>query len=243
MNRFYLFGFLILSVACNGITSTPPPTIQTSTEPAKVAATTTFTPFATPSTTSTPTPVPLYFTEEFNSDLGAWTFHQTGGELSPSTTLENDMLRVDISSPDTWFFGIHNSHTYSDVSVSTKFSGNPSGSMGLICRYSESGWYEFNIGSDGTYSVLVGHFLSDGIAQYIPIATGTSPYLQSGNLSYEINLTCQGNSLLLNVNGKLFRKIDVAHYGLTEGKVGITASSFEETPSTFFFEWVEINNE
>jgi len=240
-----LLGCLILITACQSGTkiftaeSTPTVTIQAPPEP--TTATMTFTPVPTASITSTPTAVPLYFTEEFNADLGAWTFFQTGGEISPSTTLENGMLRVDISSPHTWYSGIHNSNTYKDVSISTKFTGASSGSMGLICRYSESGWYEFNIGSDGTYSVLAGQWLSDGVGQYLPIATSTSEYLQPGNMSYEIGLTCQENTLLLIVNGKLFRKLDVAHYGLTEGKIGITASSFEETPMTATFDWVKVN--
>lgn len=245
MKKLFLVGFLILSVACQGTASTlkpgftSTPTVQAPPEPA--TATMIFTPAPTASITSTPTAVPLYFTEEFNTDLGAWTFFQTGGEISPSTTLENDMLRVDISSPHTWYSGIHNTNTYKDISISAKFTGAPSGSMGLICRYSESGWYEFNIGSDGTYSVLAGQWLSDGVGQYIPIATNTSEYLQRGNMSYEIGLTCQENTLLLVVNGKLFRKLDVAHYGLTEGKIGITASSFEETPMIATFDWVKVD--
>jgi hypothetical protein len=246
MKKLFLLGFLILSVACQGTASTLTPdsastlTVQAPPEPA--TATETLTPAPTASATLSPTHVPLYFTEEFNTDLSAWTFFQTGGEIGPSTTLENDMLRVDISSPHTWYSGIHNSNTYKDVSISAKFTGAPSGSMGLICRYSESGWYEFNIGSDGTYSVLAGQWLSEGVGQYIPIATNTSEYLQPGNMNYEIKLTCQENTLLLFVNEKLFRKLDVAHYGLTEGRIGITASSFEETPMTAIFDWVKAND-
>ncbi len=63
--------------------------------------------------------------------------------------------------------------------------------------------------------------LADGIAQYTPIATDSTEYLQAGNLNYEIGLTCQENTLLLYINGKLFRKLDVTRYGLTEGKIGI----------------------
>ena len=89
----------------------------------------------------------------------------------------------------------------------------------MICDYSESnGWYEFNLASDGTYNVLFGQWLAQGIAQYTPIATDTTEYLKPGNLNYEIGLTCQENILLLYINGKLFRKLDVTRYGLTEGR-------------------------
>jgi hypothetical protein len=185
--------------------------------------------------------VPLSFTEEFNTDMGAWASFQTGGAEAPTVNLENDLLRIDFSSPNTWYYAIHNAHEYSNVFVSAKFSGAPSGSIGVICDYSESnGWYEFNLASDGTYGVLFGQWLAQGIAQYTPIVTDTTEYLQAGNFNYEIGLTCGGNILLLHINGKLFRKLDVAHFGLTEGRVGITASSFEETPMTATIDWVKV---
>jgi hypothetical protein len=186
--------------------------------------------------------VPIFFTEEFNSDLSAWTPFQTGGAQAPTINLENDSLRIDFSSPETWYYTIHNAHEYSNVFVSAKFVGTPSGSIGVICFYSESnGWYEFSIASDGTYSVLFGQWLAQGIAQYTPIIATSTEYLQVGNLNYEIGLTCEENILLLHINGKLFRKLDVTRFGLTEGKIGITASSFAETPMTAIFDWVKVS--
>jgi hypothetical protein len=132
-------------------------------------------------------------------------------------------------------------HEYSNVFVSAQLSGSPSGSAGVFCDYNEAnGWYEFDLASDGTYSVLFGQWLAQGIAQYTPIATDTTGYLQSGNLNYEIGLACQENNLFLYINGKLFRKLDVTRYGLSEGKIGITASSFEEIPMTATFDWVKV---
>jgi len=110
------------------------------------------------------------------------------------------------------------------------------------CHYSEAnGWYEFNIASDGTYSLLFGQWLSAGVAKYRPILNDGSEYLQIGNLNYEIGLTCADDILFLHINGKLFRRIDVARYGLTGGKIGITASSFDATPTNVIFDWVKVN--
>jgi hypothetical protein len=238
-----LFGCLILITACQSATATPQalesstPIAPTQTPPPPATATMTF----TPAPTLTPTPLPLFFTEEFNTDLGAWTSFQTGGAEAPTVNLENDLLRIDFSSPNNWYYAIHNAHEYSGVSVSAKFSGTPTGSLGVICDYSETkGWYEFNLASDGTYSVLFGQLLAQGVAQYLPIATETSEYLQPGNLAYEIGLTCQENTLLLFINGKLFRTLDVTRYGLTEGRIGITASSFDEIPMIATFDWVKV---
>jgi hypothetical protein len=237
-----IIGTVFLT-ACATSTSIPPqvelpsPTATTQIPPAPATATLTI----VPAPTFTPTPVPLFFTEEFNTDMGAWIFFQTGGAQAPTIKLENDLFRIDFPSPNTWVYAIHNAHEYSNVFVSAKFSGTPSGSIGVICDYSESnGWYEFNLASDGTYNVLFGQWLAEGVTQYTPIATDRSEYLQAGNLNYEIGLTCTENLLLLYINEKLFRKLDVTRYGLSAGKIGINASSFDETPMTATFDWIKV---
>ena len=239
------FVGIIFLTACS--TSTPAPTQvappsaitapPTQPEPATATRFATF----TPAPTFTSTPLPLFFTEEFNADISSWVSFQTGGETIPAVKIENDTLRLDISSPNTWYYAIYTPHDYQNVSISAKVSGTPSGSVGLICRYTESGWYEFNVSSDGTYSVLLAQRLSEGIAHYTPISTDEGQYLQAGNLNYEITLTCQENTLLLFIDGNLFRKLDVSHYGLTTGKVGINASSFTETPMCATFDWVKVS--
>ena len=120
-------------------------------------------------------------------------------------------------------------------------SANPSGSVGLICRYDESiGWFEYNVASDGTYSVLIGEWLTDGIVQYKPIANGDS---RIGGVSGEIGLFCEDNFLRLYANGTLIRNLEVTNYGLTEGYIGITASSFADAPMTGVFEWVKVDSQ
>jgi hypothetical protein len=239
---FLLIGCLALTSACQSATPTPkaestPTATATQTPPPPATATMTF----TPAPTFTPTPVPLFFTEEFNADLGAWASFQTGGAQAPAVKLENDFLRIDFPAPNSWYYAIHNAHEYSGVFVNARFSGTPTGSLGVICDYSESkGWYEFNIASDGTYSILFGQWLTEGIAQYTPIIVDGSEYIQSGKLEYEIGLTCQDNLLLPHINGKLFRKVDVSRYGLTGGKIGINASSFEDIPMIATFDWVKV---
>jgi hypothetical protein len=237
-----LIGIIFLT-ACTSPTDVPPqaelPSLMTATQTPSLPVTATVT--FTPAPTVTYTPVPLFFTEEFNTDLGAWASFQTGGAEAPTVSLENDLLRIDFQSPNTWYYAIHNAHEYSSVFVSAKFSGTPTGSLGVICNYSESkGWFEFNVASDGTYSVLFGQWLTQGIAQYTPIANDSSEYLQDDNLGYEIGLTCQDYILLPHINGKLFRKLDVTRYGLTQGKIGINASSFDETPMIATFDWVKV---
>jgi hypothetical protein len=242
---FIVFAGFLLLTACNLATATSSPqvdvispTAPTQTPPEPATATQTF----TPAPTFTFTPYPMYFTEEFSSDLEAWESFQTGGSTPPTVKTENGLLRIDIASPHTWYYAIHNDHEYSNVTVTAKVDGNPSGSIGLVCYYNETkGWYEFNIASDRTYSVLLGQWLAEGIAQYIPLATDILDYLEAGSLNYEISMSCQANTLLLYINGTLFRKMDVSSYGLTDGKIGITTSSFDEIPMLSLFDWVKVS--
>jgi hypothetical protein len=239
-----LFGCLILIAACQQTTptsipeSTPTISLQTPTAPAAVPPTLTSTP------AFTPTPIPLFFTEEFNSDLGAWTSFLTSGETVPRVFIQSDSLVIDFSRPHTWYYAVHNPHEYSDVHMDAKFdsAGNRPVSLGLMCMYSENeGWFEYNISTDGTYSILLGQWLANGIARYTPIVNDESEYLTPGRTDYEIGITCQPEFLWLSVNGKLFKKINVARYELTGGKVGITAAAFQNVPVTAVFEWFKVS--
>lgn len=245
MKKFLLIGLAILASACNMKQAAP--TIAPSPVPATASATLTPAPTFTPepTLTATPaftsTPMPLYFTEEFKAGLGVWTTFQTGGALSAVPALANDALNVQMNSPHTWFYAISNAHEYPAITVVAKASGAPSGSLGLVCQYSaENGWYEFNITHEGSFSVLSGKWLADGIAQYRPILNSSSEYLQVGNMNYEIGLTCNNNILFLQVNGKMFRKVDVSHIGLPPGKVGISAASFDNVPMSAVFDWFRV---
>jgi hypothetical protein len=218
--------------------STPTSPPRTPTIPATVTQEFTSTP------TLPPTPIPLFFTEEFDSTLESWTSFLTSGEVMPFVSLENGSLTLSFSSPNTWYYALHNSHDYGQVHVDTKFNsaGNQPVSLGLICNYSEKdGWLEFNVSTDGTYNVLYGRLIATGIAQYKPIANDTSEYLTFERTDYEIGLTCEPDLLWLYINGKLFRKLDVSRFELNGGKTGIAAAVFDNVPVTAYFEWFKVS--
>jgi hypothetical protein len=190
------------------------------------------------------TPIPRNFTDDFNLPSSYWEFFQTGGTSAPTAAFENGMLRIDIPSTDTWWMGIHTAHTYADVSIRAKVSAGPSGAVGLVCRYSEAfGWYEVNVASDGTYNALYGKWLAPEVAQYIPLVTGGSNRLNTGGLDYELGLSCQDNFILFYANETLIRRVEVTNFGLVEGNIGITASSFREATMTTMFDWVRVEEE
>ena len=244
MKKFFTMSvFLMFATACNmqqtATQSSPTPAASATLPPIPTA---TPAPTFTVTPTFTATPVPEFFTDEFNADLGAWSFFQTGGEQQATINLANDALNMLMNSPHTWHYAIHNAHEYAGVFVSAKVSGSPSGSIGLVCGYSqEKGWFEFNVSHEGTFSLLQGKWLADGVAEYRPILNETTEYLQTGNMSYEIGLTCNNNSVFLHIDGKMFRKIDVAYIGLPPGKAGVAAASFDNVPMYANFEWFKIS--
>lgn len=244
MKKYILFGFFVFLTSCNLGIQPPTPEItfvETQTSlPTPLLVTATETLVLPSTSTDTPTPPPLYFIDEFTSASSYWVFSQTGGPNLPTTTFENDTLRIDISSPDTWLIGTHNTHTYNNVFITAKANITSTGSYGLICRYGNNGWYEFNIYSDGTYNLLYGKQLTEGVAKYIPLSTEFSGHIAP---SSEIGLHCQDNFLLLYVNSNLLKRVDVTNYGLGEGQIGITASSVTDSPVSIIFEWVQISEQ
>ena len=192
----------------------------------------------------TVTPLPRLFTNEFDSSLAGWVILQAGNDSVPNIKTENSKLTVQIESPYTWVYAIYGAQDYEDIRIEAQFenqAGSPS-SIGLICRYSESdGWLEYNVSTDGTYNVLYGKWLASGIADYLPILSASSKEIQPSGASQEIGMICSGTTVSLFVNQTLIRKADVSRYELSEGKVGITVSSFENTPVIAAFDWVKVS--
>jgi hypothetical protein len=244
MKKILLIGFLALTTACQPASftlapeSTPTAMLFISPAPATVIQT------IIPTGTLSPTPAPRFFTENFDTNPLAWSIIQTGNEASPQIKSEGGALAFELNAPYIWTYAIYGAHNYKDIRIDASFESrgaNPE-SIGLICRYSEqNGWYEFNISTDGTYNILHGQWMAQGIASYTPIVNEPTEYLKRGETQYELGLMCQQNALWLYINQKLFRKVDVTRYGLTEGKVGFAVSSFENTPVISAFDWVKVS--
>ena len=241
-----LLGFLILTSACATATPTSAPIIfptATNTLPATLVPVTS-TPEPTLTAEPSPTPLPRFFTNEFDSSLAGWVILQAGSEATPNIKTENGTLLFQMDAPFTWLYALYGAEDYADVRIDTQYqnrAGTPS-AVGLVCRYGdEQGWFEFNASSDGTYNLLYGKWLSTGIAEYTPITDGTSKDIQPSGATQTLGLECTANKIILYINDKLFRQVDVAHFELTAGKAGIIASSFQNTPIVIALDWVKIS--
>jgi hypothetical protein len=226
-----LLGFLVLTAACQPATATLPPA------PLFPTATLTASPVPvtdTPGPTATPepsaTPFPQFFTNEFDASLAGWVILQAGNDAVPNITTENSRLLLQMDAPYTWVYALYGAQDYGSVRVATKFVNNAlsPASVGLICRYSETdGWLEYNVSTDGTYNVLYGKWLANGIADYRPILSGSSNEIVQSGAEQLIGLACSDGTMSLYINEKLIRNVDVSRYELPSGKVGMTASSYE----------------
>ena len=244
MKKIFLFGFFLLSVSCQTATPTLAPSLYPTSTPLSTPQPVPVTSTLPPPPTFSATLLPRFFTTEFDSALAGWVILQAGNDSVPNIKTENGSLLFQMDSPYTWFYTLYGAQDYANVRVEAQFenrAGAPS-SIGVMCRYSEEhGWYEFNISTDGTYNALYGRWLSVGIADYLPILSASSKDIKPSGTSQRIGLACSDTTLWLYINEKLIRKVDVTRYELIEGKVGITASSFENTPVIAAFDWVTVS--
>src|SRR6266496_491229 len=243
MKKFIL-GCLILITACQpAVTPTPSASLFPTATALPTQIPFTETPAPTPTLEPSPTPFPQFFTNEFDSALAGWAILQAGNDSVPNVKVENSRLFLEIDSNYTWVYALYGAQDYDSVHVDTKFVNNAMSpaSIGLICNYSDNdGWFEYNVTTDGSYNVLYGKWLSTGVADYLPVLNGTSSLIQQSGVEQSIGLTCSNATLMLSINDTIVRSVEVSHYGLTSGKVGLTASSYENTPVIASFDWVKV---
>ena len=243
MKKFLLIGCLILITACQKATSTPSPLPSPTETLPPTPISVTDTPAPTPTLAPSPTPFPRFFTNEFDSPLVDWAILQAGNDFVPNIKTENGTLLLQMDSPYSWSYAVYGAQSYANVRIDAQFenrAGSPA-SSGLLCRYSEeNGWFEYNVSTDGTYNLLYGSWLDTGIADYLPITDGSSNLIQPSGAPQQMGLLCSETTVALLINETIIRSVDVSRYELTEGNVGITAASYENTPIIATINWVTV---
>jgi hypothetical protein len=244
MKKLFLIGCLILIAGCApAATPTPLAPLFPTETPLPTPVPVTYTPAPTSTPEPTATPFPRFFTSEFDGSLAGWVILQAGNESVPNITVENSRLLFQMDAPYTWVYGLYGTHDYEDIRVDTKFVNNAlsPASIGLICRYSETdGWFEYNVTTDGTYNLLYGKWLSTGVTEYLPILDGSSNAIQQSGAEQTIGMICSGTTVSMLIDDTIIRNSDVSRFELASGKVGITASSYENVPVIAAFDWVTV---
>jgi hypothetical protein len=205
--------------------TSPPPVIPASEQPTEVAV----------ENTPLPTPNP-FFIEEFNTDLATWfEFMTSGDSRMVEWKLEGGALAVQLFKREgnlPRFYLVNDAFTYSDVKVEAVVTnrGNNSNGVGLICRYSNIGWYEVQVSNSQTFAIYVVDNVGIVSQGYNLIVTNDFNKIKSGPSTNVYSMVCKGDVISLYVNDALAWEFTDTKYGLAEGKVGLSAWSPQKLP-------------
>jgi len=191
-----------------------------------------------PSPTPTAAPIqetqeeaPAYFVEEFENNIDSWTyFLMNGDENKMDLYTDNGALVFDLQGDYQYVYVLYDEYIYPEVRIDALASnlGKNSNNVSLVCNYSDQfGWYEFNVTNGGLYNILV---YSEIDGDYFSLASGGSTNVRTGRNENTYTAVCNGNQLALYINGELEREYVDNVYNLTEGKVGVSVSSFDVLP-------------
>lgn len=203
-------------------------------------------------TMETPTAMAMatsdYFMEEFNADFDVqkwpafmWN-NGSGSDFSPedmTVTVKDGYLVFNIDKPNISNYVVYDPSDYGNVkiSISAHNGGQNNNNVSLICRYSHEGWYEFQIGNDGLYSILA--FMAVE-RRYYTLYSGGSKAILSGMGVNEYSASCINNELTLFINGNKVTSIKDFKHQLGAGKVGFGVSSNETIPVLVEIDWFKV---
>ena len=189
-----------------------------------------------------------FFTEEFDGGIDNWSrLNVTGSKDTNVDGLKietaNSHLVFDFSTKELYAYLFYQPYNYGDVAVeaSVENRGTNDNQISLVCRYSDEGWYEFNVANSGLYNILYGSKNASGVFGYARLADGGSKKIKSGKDVNTYKIICKGHRLSLYINGIETKSLDDNQYVLRDGKVGISVSSFKNLPVKVEYDWVKIS--
>ncbi len=180
----------------------------------------------------------FYYYSEFDGGLGDWSYFLTNGRDDGfEAGTDNSRLYFNIGEKNTWIYLIYDPWIYTDTRLDTRVEnlGRNNNNVSLICRYSEKGWYEFNIANNGEWTILRFDTASN---QYIALFTGGSTLINTGQGINEYTAVCNGENLTLGINGVEVKTIK--DRALKEGQAGLSVSSFNVTPIVVEFDYFSV---
>lgn len=204
-------------------------------------------PTAAPTQPPTATDEPIavsepFYTEEFDIVPENWYFEiLEGNEEKTDISVGDGVLTFTIEDYDTYAYVLYEDYTYTDVYIeaATANRGSNNNMITLVCRYSDTGFYEANIGNDGLYDIYA--YIEAMNTGYRRLYNGGSVNINTGMKSNTFAMSCEGNEIKLWVNGVLERTVEDNTYNLPEGLIGIGVSSFDSTPVIIDFDYVYID--
>ncbi len=189
---------------------------------------------------------PDFYREEFDGDISNYTYFEyhelfRGAEADDSIapTNKDGVLVFDLPKANKWVYITYDPYIYEDVTIELQAEnrGKNNNNVSLLCRYSEDGWYEFNIANNGLYWIYA-FIPGEG---YLLVVNGGSTAIKQGRDINTYQATCSGDTLSLYINGVEVKTIRDTKYKLREGQVGFGVSSFDVTPILVEMEYFDIS--
>ncbi len=159
-------------------------------------------------------------------------FLTNGNEDDFSLVVDGGYLNFDVDAQNTWVYLVNDNIEMSDVRIDTRAEnrGVNTNNISLICRYSDRGWYEFNIANSGIWDIL----RYDEGSGYTTLFNGGSTNINMGRDTNDYTAVCSGNNLTLYINGVETRTVTDRTY--TSGLTGFSVSSFGDIPVSIAFD-------
>ena len=151
-----------------------------------------------------------------------WSFSFSGA--NPPKRQENEIVVPSIKDWTTWTYRYQDLYDLPiETSVETSFT-DKTGAIGLMCRYTQVGRYEFLVQPDGNWTIRrnTSEYYAQDAKNMTVLAKGQSAVIRPD--ANQLSAICQGNELIFSANGEELGRVKDDFY--PEGSVGIFFESF-----------------
>lgn len=184
---------------------------------------------------------PAFYVEEFDTNLPLWTYFFFGEDNADfDLTTDRSLLTFDIQDKNTYVYLTYDPYIYTDVRLDAAVlnqAGTNNNYFSLVCRYDpDLGWYEFNVSSNGLWSLL--HY-DEQTQRFNQLYDGGSFSIKTGQNKNIFSLECDGNEISAYINDKLMKT--VTNNRIAEGQIGLSVSAFNDVPVKVSFDTLVIS--
>jgi hypothetical protein len=148
------------------------------------------------------------------------------------------MMFYELNGPEIYTYYIYDYYVYEDVSLEVEAEnfGLNKNNVSLVCRQDGDKWYEFSVESGGMW-----YLFAHNEAGYGLLGSGGTKALHLGKEVNNYGMTCQGNTVMLYINGTEIKSIKDNTYKFSEGAVGFNISSLDIFPIEIGVDWIEVS--
>ena len=177
------------------------------------------------------------FTTEFDETDG-WFIFTIPNDGDYTAVTQDGTLYIEVPETNMTAYAIYSNLNRDNMYISTHVetvAGPNSNNISLICRYSDAGWYEFSMYSNGFWTIWKYEENDNG---YSSLAEGASFAINLQKAANEITAVCQGDNLTLIVNDTELGSVQDNQF--TAGLVGVSVSTFGIPGAGAEFDWLVV---